>query len=547
MIKKMLFKKEAVQALERGAAKLELAVGGTIGPSGTNVVLGSQGRVTKDGVSVAREVEIEDPFENIGVCFVREAAEKTVDEAGDGTTTSIVLAANMVKSGLATLESSAFNPILMKRGMDEACARIVKYIKETAVDVKGDEDLLNIAMISTNGDQQMAEAIALAFKEVGENGAVLREPTLENTVKCEIIPGTIIHRGYTTPQYINDRDNQRVFLENPFIVLVEEELSLMDEILPFIEKYITTHKNHPILFVVENLIGDAEQLIVKNIVDKKMVAGVIRLPANPTFARPMLEDLAAITSAKYLSSEGGDKLKNAELDILGRAESVIITKDYTMILNGTPKKAKIEELSSRLINRIRDKHNPLNNAEREFYKARLGRLKGKVARIFIGANSPVELKERHDRVDDALNAVRSAMKEGIIPGGGTMYIKAAKQNNAFHNLHEDPSFQAGIELVYESILKPLCRIAENAGYVAADIMTNLYAAPHTEENKNHGFNAATGKYVDMVKAGIIDPAMVARVALENATSVAGMILTTECVIVDDPKFVPTATQERRPR
>lgn len=546
MIKKMLFKNEARQALNAGVQQLELAVGGTMGPSGKNVVLASQGRVTKDGVSVANEVELEDPFENIGASFVREAAQKTVDEAGDGTTGSVVLVASMVKGGLQILETPSINPILMKRGMDEACAKVVKHISENSVQVKGDEDLVNIAMISTNSDRPMAEAIAQAFKEVGENGMILREPTLENTVKTEAIPGTIIHRGYTTPQFINDRDNQRVFLENPFVVLVEEEISQTDEIAPFMEKYVETHKMHPILFVVENLIGDAEQFIVKNIVEKKLCAGVIRLPANPTFARPLLEDLSAITSAKYLSSEGGDKLKSAGLDIMGQAETVIINKDYTMILNGKPNKAKIEQVSQRLINRIRDNHNPLNGAEREFYKARLGRLKGKVARIFIGANSPVELKERHDRIDDAINAVRSALKEGIIPGGGTMYVKAAKQNNAFHNLHEDPSFQAGIELVYESILQPLCRIAENAGYNPEEIKENLLSAPETEENKNYGFNAATGKYVDMVKAGIIDPAMVARVALENAVSVAGMILTTECVIVEDPKFIPQM-QERRTR
>ncbi|SHG57545.1 chaperonin GroEL [Winogradskyella jejuensis] len=523
MAKDIKFDIEARDGLKRGVDALANAVKVTLGPKGRNVIIGKSfgaPQVTKDGVSVAKEIELEDELENMGAQMVKEVASKTNDLAGDGTTTATVLAQAIVKEGLKNVAAGA-NPMDLKRGIDKAVEAIVKDLEKQAKKVGSDSDKINqVAAISANNDDTIGELIATAFGKVGKEGVITVEEAKGMDTYVDVVEGMQFDRGYLSPYFVTDADKMIADLENPYILLFDKKISNLQEILPILEP--VAQSGRPLLIIAEDVEGQALATLVVNKLRGGLKIAAVKAPGFGDRRKAMLEDIAILTGGTVISEERGFSLENADLSMLGTAESVMIDKDNTTIVNGSGKSSDIKARVNQIKAQI---ETTTSDYDREKLQERLAKLAGGVAVLYVGAASEVEMKEKKDRVDDALHATRAAVEEGIVAGGGVALVRAKKtlEKITTNNLDET----TGVQIVNKAIEAPLRTIVENAGGEGSVVINKVL-----EGKKDFGYNAKSEEYVDMLKAGIIDPKKVTRIALENAASVAGMILTTECALVD---------------
>lgn len=534
MAKQIYFDEESRNGLKAGVDKLANAVKTTLGPRGRNVVIEKKFGtpvITKDGVSVAKEIELSDPIENIGAQIVKEVASKTATEAGDGTTTATVLAQAILTAGLKAVASGA-NPIEVKRGIDKAVDLIVDSIKESSQIIGTDYDKVKqIATISANNDSSIGELIAEAIKNVGKDGVVTVEEAKGIETELKTVEGMQFDRGYLSTHFITNPDKMEVELYEPVILIYDRKISMMKDFLPILEKAVQTDK--PLLIVAEDVDSEALATLVVNKVRAGLRVCAVKAPGFGDKRKEMLKDLAILTGGTVISEEIGLKLEDAEVEHLGQAAKVVITKDSCTVVDGAGEKDLIVERVKQIKAQI-DKSN--SDFEKELLHERLAKLTGGVAIIYIGAASEVEMKEKKDRVDDALHATRAAIEEGIIPGGGVALVKACSKIDSFHAENEDQ--RIGVNIIKRAIEEPLRQICSNAGIEGSVIINEL-----KHSSPEYGFDARTGSYTNMISAGIIDPVKVTRIALQNAASVASMIMTTECAIVIQPeKETPVNTQ-----
>ena len=521
MAKDIIFDIEARNGVKRGVDALANAVKVTLGPKGRNVIIGKSfgaPMVTKDGVSVAKEIELEDPLENMGAQMVKEVASKTNDLAGDGTTTATVLAQAIVKEGLKNVASGA-NPLDLKRGIDKAVEAVVAELAKQAKSV-GDtsEEIKQVASISANNDDQIGELIAEAFSKVGKEGVITVEEAKGTETYVDLVEGMQFDRGYLSPYFVTDSEKMTTDLENPYILLVDKKINSMKDLLPVLEPAAQSGK--PLLIIAEDIEGEALATLVVNKLRGSLKIAAVKAPGFGDRRKAMLEDIAILTGGTVISEERGFTLENATLDMLGTAENVTIDKDNTTVVNGGGEK---ENILNR-VNQIKAQvESTTSDYDKEKLQERLAKLAGGVGVLYVGAASEVEMKEKKDRVDDALHATRAAVEEGIVAGGGVALIRTLK---ALEGLKvENADEQTGINIIAKAVESPMRTIVENAGGEASVVINRVL------EGKL-GYDAKTNTFVDMLKAGIIDPKKVTRIALENAASVAGMILTTECALVD---------------
>ena len=524
MAKQIEFNSDARTKLKRGVDTLADAVKSTLGPKGRNVVIGKKfgaPHVTKDGVSVAKEVELKDPIENLGAQLVKEVASKTADIAGDGTTTATVLAQSLVTAGLKHVASGA-NPIDLKRGIDKAVSCVVTELKNMSQQVGTDNDKIKqIATISANNDETIGSLIAEAMKVVGNDGVITVEEAKGTETEVKTVEGMQFDRGYLSPYFVTNQEKMITEMDSPLILLVDKKISSMKELLPILEPAVQTGRN--MLIVAEDVDGDALATLVVNRIRGALKIAAVKAPGFGDKRREMLEDLAALTGGVVISEEKGLTLADAELSHLGSAEKIEITKDRTTVINGAGEKDAIEER----IRKIRlEIENVTSDYEKEKLHERLAKLAGGVAVLYIGAPTEVEMKEKKDRVDDALAATRAAVEEGIVPGGGVALIRCINALDAVNSINLDEKM--GVDIVRDALTSPLDQIVSNAGGNGKVV---LY---HVQEGSDaFGYNARTNEYGDMIDMGVIDPTKVTRTAIENAASIASMILMTECVIVDE--------------
>ncbi|WP_298999215.1 chaperonin GroEL [uncultured Tenacibaculum sp.] len=523
MAKDIKFDVDARDGLKRGVDALANAVKVTLGPKGRNVIISKAfgaPHVTKDGVSVAKEVELEDELENMGAQMVKEVASKTNDLAGDGTTTATVLAQAIVKEGLKNVAAGA-NPMDLKRGIDKAVNAITEDLAKQAKEV-GDssEKIQQVASISSNNDAVIGNLIAEAFGKVGKEGVITVEEAKGTDTYVDVVEGMQFDRGYLSPYFVTDADKMIADLENPYILLFDKKISNLQEILPILEP--VAQSGRPLLIVAEDVDGQALATLVVNKLRGGLKIAAVKAPGFGDRRKAMLEDIAILTGGTVISEERGFSLENATLELLGTAETVTIDKDNTTIVNGSGDEAQIKARVNQIKAQI---ETTTSDYDREKLQERLAKLAGGVAVLYVGAASEVEMKEKKDRVDDALHATRAAVEEGIVAGGGVALVRAKKvlETITTDNLDET----TGIQIVNRAIEAPLRTIVENAGGEGSVVINKVL-----EGNQNFGYDAKSETYVDMLEAGIIDPKKVTRVALENAASVAGMILTTECALVD---------------
>jgi chaperonin GroEL len=523
MAKDIKFDIDARDGLKRGVDALANAVKVTLGPKGRNVIIGrSFGAplVTKDGVSVAKEIELSDPLENMGAQMVKEVASKTNDLAGDGTTTATVLAQAIVKEGLKNVAAGA-NPMDLKRGIDKAVQAIVLDLEKQAKKVGNSSEMIKqVASISANNDDTIGELIATAFSKVGKEGVITVEEAKGMDTYVDVVEGMQFDRGYLSPYFVTDADKMIADLDNPYILLFDKKISNLQEILPILEP--VAQSGRPLLIIAEDVDGQALATLVVNKLRGGLKIAAVKAPGFGDRRKAMLEDIAILTGGTVISEERGFTLENADLSMLGTAETVTIDKDNTTIVNGS---GDADNIKSR-VNQIKAQiETTTSDYDKEKLQERLAKLAGGVAVLYVGAASEVEMKEKKDRVDDALHATRAAVEEGIVAGGGVALVRAKSvlEKLTAENLDE----VTGIQIVARAIEAPLRTIVENAGGEGSVVINKIL-----EGKKDFGFDAKSDTYVDMLKAGIIDPKKVTRVALENAASVAGMILTTECALID---------------
>ncbi|MGV9003215.1 chaperonin GroEL [Flavobacterium sp.] len=523
MAKDIKFDIEARDGLKRGVDALANAVKVTLGPKGRNVIISKSfggPTVTKDGVTVAKEIELKDPLENMGAQMVKEVASKTNDLAGDGTTTATVLAQAIVKEGLKNVAAGA-NPMDLKRGIDKAVSAIVADLGKQAQEVgSSSEKIKQVASISANNDDVIGDLIAKAFGKVGKEGVITVEEAKGTDTYVDVVEGMQFDRGYLSPYFVTNPEKMNVELENPYILLYDKKVSSLKELLPVLEPVAQSGK--PLLIIAEDVDGEALSTLVVNKLRGALKIAAVKAPGFGDRRKAMLEDIAILTGGTVISEESGYTLENATLDMLGTAEKVTIDKDNTTLVNG----AGTADLIKNRVNQIKSQmETTTSDYDKEKLQERLAKLAGGVAVLYVGAASEVEMKEKKDRVDDALHATRAAVEEGIVAGGGVALLRAKK---ALENIKADNADEAtGIQIVSRAIESPLRTIVENAGLEGSVVVAKV-----AEGKNNFGYNAKTDEYVDMLKAGIIDPKKVTRVALENAASVAGMILTTECALID---------------
>ena len=523
MAKDIKFDIEARDGLKRGVDALANAVKVTLGPKGRNVIIGKSfggPTVTKDGVTVAKEIELKDPLENMGAQMVKEVASKTNDLAGDGTTTATVLAQAIVKEGLKNVAAGA-NPMDLKRGIDKAVEAIVADLAKQAKVVGSDsEKIKQIASISANNDEVIGELIATAFGKVGKEGVITVEEAKGTDTYVDVVEGMQFDRGYLSPYFVTNPEKMNVELENPYILLYDKKVSSLKELLPVLEPIAQSGK--PLLIIAEDVDGEALSTLVVNKLRGALKIAAVKAPGFGDRRKAMLEDIAILTGGTVIAEESGYTLENATLEMLGTAEKVSIDKDNTTIVNGA---GKADMIKNR-VNQIKGQmETTTSDYDKEKLQERLAKLAGGVAVLYVGAASEVEMKEKKDRVDDALHATRAAVEEGIVAGGGVALLRA---KSALTTLKPDNADEAtGIQIVSRAVESPLRTIVENAGLEGSVVVAKV-----AEGKGDFGYNAKTDEYVDMLKAGIIDPKKVTRVALENAASVAGMILTTECALVE---------------
>jgi chaperonin GroEL len=530
MAKDIKFDIDARDGLKRGVDALANAVKVTLGPKGRNVIISKSfgaPTVTKDGVSVAKEIELSDPLENMGAQMVKEVASKTNDLAGDGTTTATVLAQAIVKEGLKNVAAGA-NPMDLKRGIDKAVAAIVADLAKQAQQVgNSSEKIKQVAAISANNDDVIGDLIATAFTKVGKEGVITVEEAKGMETYVDVVEGMQFDRGYLSPYFVTDADKMIVDLENPYILLFDKKISNLQEILPILEP--VAQSSRPLLIIAEDVDGQALATLVVNKLRGGLKIAAVKAPGFGDRRKAMLEDIAILTGGTVISEERGFSLENATLDLLGTAETVTIDKDNTTIINGAGNadliKARVSQIKAQI-------ETTTSDYDKEKLQERLAKLAGGVAVLYVGAASEVEMKEKKDRVDDALHATRAAVEEGIVAGGGVAFVRAKKVLEKIVTENIDES--TGVQIINKAIEAPLRIIVENAGGEGSVVINKVL-----EGKKNFGYDAKNDKYVDMLKAGIIDPKKVTRVALENAASVAGMILTTECALIDIKEDSPS--------
>ncbi|EAI4447261.1 chaperonin GroEL [Campylobacter lari] len=519
MAKEIFFSDEARNKLYEGVKKLNDAVKVTMGPRGRNVLIQKSfgaPTITKDGVSVAKEVELKDSLENMGASLVREVASKTADQAGDGTTTATVLAHAIFKEGLRNITAGA-NPIEVKRGMDKACEAIVAELKKLSREVKDKKEIAQVATISANSDEKIGNLIADAMEKVGKDGVITVEEAKSINDELNVVEGMQFDRGYLSPYFITNTEKMTAELQNPFILLFDKKIANLKDLLPILEQIQKTGK--PLLIIAEDIEGEALATLVVNKLRGVLNISAVKAPGFGDRRKAMLEDIAILTGGEVISEELGRTLESASIQDLGQASSVIIDKDNTTIVNGAGEKANIDARINQIKAQIAETS---SDYDREKLQERLAKLSGGVAVIKVGAATETEMKEKKDRVDDALSATKAAVEEGIVIGGGAALIKAKSKISL--NLQGDEAIGAAI--VERALRAPLRQIAENAGFDAGVVVNTV----ENSKEENTGFDAAKGEYVNMLESGIIDPVKVERVALLNAVSVASMLLTTEATI-----------------
>ncbi|NGF55983.1 chaperonin GroEL [Parapedobacter sp. SGR-10] len=526
MAKQVKYNVEARDALKKGVDTLANAVKVTLGPKGRNVIIekkfGSPA-ITKDGVTVAKEIELKDPLENMGAQMVKEVASKTADQAGDGTTTATVLAQAIVAPGIKSVAAGA-NPMDLKRGIDKAVAAVVANLKTQSQTVGQDNNKIKqVASISANNDDVIGALIAEAMEKVGNDGVITVEEAKGTETEVTTVEGMQFDRGYLSPYFVTNSDKMEAELESPYILIYDKKISNMKELLPILEKQVQTGK--PLLIIAEDLDGEALATLVVNKIRGSLKVAAVKAPGFGDRRKAMLEDIAILTGGTVISEERGYKLENAELSYLGQAEKVVIDKDNTTIINGS---GNVDDIKAR-VTQIRSQiETTTSDYDREKLQERLAKLSGGVAVLYVGATTEVEMKEKKDRVDDALHATRAAVEEGIVAGGGVAFIRATDALAGLKGENEDE--QIGIDIIKRAIEEPLRQICDNAGIEGAVIVQKV-----KEGTADFGYNARTDKFENLIAAGVIDPTKVSRVALENAASVASMLLTTECVLADEPE------------
>jgi len=524
--KDVYFASDARDRMLRGVNTLANAVRVTLGPKGRNVVIEKSfgaPRSTKDGVSVAKEIELSDRFENLGAQLIREVASKTNDKAGDGTTTATVLAQAIVVEGLKSV-AAGMNPMDLKRGVDKAVTKVVAEIKATSKKVTTNDEIAQVGAISANGDHEVGAMIAKAMEKVGNEGVITVEEAKTLETELEVVEGMQFDRGYLSPYFITNADKMEAVLEDPLILLFEKKLSSLQALLPVLEAVVQSSR--PLLIVAEDIEGEALATLVVNKLRGGLRVAAVKAPGFGDRRKAMLEDIAILTGGQLISEDLGIKLENVTLEMLGKAKKVTITKDDTTIVDGTGDKADIEARIAQIKTQIED---TTSDYDKEKLQERLAKLAGGVAVVRVGGSTEVEVKEKKDRVDDALNATRAAVEEGIVPGGGVCLLKASKVLDGLKGDNADQD--AGIAIVRRALQAPIRQIVENAGVEGSIVVGKVL----DNKSATYGFNAQTEEYVDMIAAGIIDPAKVVRTALQDAASVAGLMITTEAAIVEAPK------------
>ncbi len=529
MAKDIIFDLDARNGIKRGVDALANAVKVTLGPKGRNVIIGkSFGApvVTKDGVSVAKEIELEDPLENMGAQMVKEVASKTNDLAGDGTTTATVLAQAIVKEGLKNVAAGA-NPMDLKRGIDKAVEAIVTDLEKQTTKVGNSSDKIKqVAAISSNNDEAIGSLIAKAFGKVGKEGVITVEEAKGTDTYVDVVEGMQFDRGFLSPYFVTNSEKMQTELENPMILLCDKKISSMKDLMPVLEPVAQQGKS--LLIIAEDVDGEALATLVINKMRGSLKIAAVKAPGFGDRRKAMLEDIAILTGATVISEERGFTLENTTIEMLGTAETVTIDKDNTTIVNGAGKKTDIKTRVGQIKSQI---ETTTSDYDKEKLQERLAKLAGGVAVLYVGAASEVEMKEKKDRVDDALHATRAAVEEGIVAGGGVALIRAQNTLGKITTTNLDET--TGVQIVAKAIEAPLRTIVQNAGGEGSVVINKVL-----EGKKNYGYDAKSETYVDMLKAGIIDPKKVTRIALENAASVAGMILTTECALVDIKEDTP---------
>jgi chaperonin GroEL len=526
MAKQLFFDTEARNRMKRGVDALADAVKVTLGPKGRNVVIEKKfgaPSVTKDGVSVAKEIELEDAIENMGAQMVKEVASKTSDVAGDGTTTATVLAQAIIKEGLRNVAAGA-NPMDLKRGIDKAVTTVVENLKKMSEKVGNDNQKIEqVASISANNDNTIGKLIAQAMAKVGNEGVITVEEAKGTETTVDVVEGMQFDRGYLSPYFVTNTEKMLVDMQNPYILIYEKKVSTLKDILPILESVVQSGR--PLLIIAEDVDGEALATLVVNKLRGSLKIAAVKAPGFGDRRKEMLQDIAVLTGGTVISEEQGYKLENASLAYLGQAESITIDKDNTTVVGG---KGQKENITAR-VNQIKAQmESTTSDYDREKLQERLAKLSGGVAVLYIGASTEVEMKEKKDRVDDALHATRAAVEEGIVPGGGVAYIRCIESLDAIKTENADE--KTGVAIIRRSLEEPLRQIVANAGLEGSIIVQKV-----REGKGDYGFNARTEVYENMFAAGVIDPTKVSRVALENAASIASMLLTTECVIADKPE------------
>ncbi len=525
MAKDIFFDTEARDSIKKGVDILADAVKVTLGPKGRNVILDKKfgaPTVTKDGVSVAKEIELKEPIENMGAQLVKEVASKTADDAGDGTTTATVLTQSIFGHGIKNVAAGA-NPMDLKRGIDKAVATVVENLKKQSKGIKTNEEIAQVASVSANNDAEVGAMIANAMDKVGKDGVITVEEAKGTETEVKTVEGMQFDRGYLSPYFVTNTDKMEAELESPYILIYDKKISNMKELLPILEATAQTGK--PLLIIAEDVEGEALATLVVNKIRGSLKIAAVKAPGFGDRRKAMLEDIAVLTGGTVISEERGYKLENATIDYLGTAEKVNIDKDNTTVVNGAGKKKDIEGRINQIKQQI---ENTTSDYDKEKLQERLAKLSGGVAILYIGAATEVEMKEKKDRVDDALHATRAAVQEGIVAGGGVALIRAIKSLDKVEVDNADQ--ETGVSIVKAALQSPLRTIIENAGGEASVVVNEIAAG-----KGDYGYNAATGEYVNMFGAGIIDPTKVTRLALENAASIASLLLTTECVVADEPE------------
>lgn len=528
MAKIINFDSEAREKLKKGVDALANAVKVTLGPKGRNVVIDKKfgaPTVTKDGVTVAKEIELKDPIENMGAQLLKEAASKTADIAGDGTTTATVLAQAIVTAGLKNLASGA-NPMGLKRGIDKAVEAVVEHLKKQSKTISNNNEIKQVGTISSNNDTEIGEMIADAMSKVGKDGVITIEEAKGRETYVKTVEGMQFDRGYLSPYFVTDAEKMLVEYENAHVLIYDKKISSMKELLPILEKQVQT--GAPLLIIAEDIEGEALATLVLNRIRGALKVVAVKAPGFGDRRKAMLEDIAILTGGTVISEERGYKLENATLDVLGRVGKIIIDKDDTTLIEGKGKESDIKARVAQIKSQI---ENTTSDYDKEKLQERLAKLSGGVAVLYIGAPTEVEMKEKKDRVDDALHATRAAVQEGIVPGGGVALVRAIE---ALNNVkYDDADEKTGVDIIRRALEEPLRCIVTNAGGEGAVIVQKVL-----EGSGDFGYNARTETFENLFTSGVIDPTKVTRVALENAASVASLLLTTECVITDEPKEEP---------